>query len=314
MLMILVGLKVALRRLQNKSFDALGKLLRELGLIESSEKAISPSTEMVYLGVKFNTIDMCMYVDDEKVAELKIELSKWLHKTVASKSDLQSILGKLLWVIKTVRFSRVFVSRIIAEVRKLPKQSSKTKLSLEIRKDFLWWDSYLKVFSGVEIIPPTTVCQSVLGDAYPQGGGSWNPVRNEYFSMQFPEYMCSAETPIHIKEFIVVILSVRLWGESWSGQRIIIHCDNDSVCDTCTSQKPHDLSMQKLLREFLYWVCRFNFHPILQKISSKDNHIADFISRNHDHEDITAYFIKNGHLNQKKLIIPSTWFNFVAEW
>ena len=80
----------------SNSFNTLGRLLLELGLIESTSKAISPSTEMVYLGVKFNTVDMCMYVDEEKVIELKCVLHNWSRKTVANKSDLQSILGKLL--------------------------------------------------------------------------------------------------------------------------------------------------------------------------------------------------------------------------
>ena len=69
---------------------------------------------MTYLGVLFDTQDMKMYVDPEKVAELKVELAKWSKKLVAKKCELQSILGKLLWVSRTVRFSRVFVSRIIA--------------------------------------------------------------------------------------------------------------------------------------------------------------------------------------------------------
>ena len=37
----------------------------------------------------------------------------------------------------------------------------------------------MEVFSGVEMIPSINVSQSVLGDAYPQGGGSWNPVCNK---------------------------------------------------------------------------------------------------------------------------------------
>ena len=296
------------------SFETLGNLLAEIGLIESKSKASPPATTMVYLGVKFDTVDLCMYVEDDKVTELRQELKKWSRKTVAKKHELQSILGKLLWVSKTVRFSRVFVSRIIAEVRKLQAQSSKTTLSSEIRKDFLWWETYLEVFSGVEIIPATTVSQSVLGDAYPQGGGSWNPVLNQYFSMRFPEYMCSPDTPIHIKEFIIVLLSIRLWGQYWAGQRIIIFCDNDSVCDTCENQKPNNPEMQKLLREFLYWVCKFNFYPVLQKISSKDNHIADFISRNHNEDDISNYFAQNDLPNQSKVVIPADWYNFVAEW
>ena len=209
-----------------------------------------------------------------------------------------------MWVSKAVRNSRVFVGRIISVLRSLKSQSSKTILSPEIRKDFLWWNEFLETFSGVELIPPITVSQSVYGDAYPQGGGSWNPVLMEYFSMRFPQYMCSADTPIHTKEFIIVLLSIRLWGPKWAGHRVMIFCDNDSVCDACTNQKPKDPSMQKLVREFLYWVCKFNFCPVLNKISSAENNIADYISRNHDENDIALNFELNGYYNQKRLSIP----------
>ena len=157
------------------SFETMGQLLSELQLDESSSKACPPSTSMTYLGVLFNTEDLCMYVDGDKLKELKIELSKWLNKTVAKKQELQSILGKLLWVSRTVRFSRVFVSRIIAEVRKLRYQSEKTTLSRAIRKDFLWWNKYIEIFSGVEMIPSPSVNLSIFGDACVQGGGCWNP-------------------------------------------------------------------------------------------------------------------------------------------
>ena len=105
-----------------------------------------------------------------------------------------------------------------------------------------------------------------------------------------------------------------MWGKDWTGQRILILCDNDSVCDTCTYQKPRDPSLQMLLREFLYWVCSFNFQPVLQKISSSDNHFADFLSRNHDVKDIDDYFNKNGYPSQEKVLVPLNWFNFVADW
>ena len=296
------------------SFETLGQLLLDIGLTESKSKASSPSTIMTYLGVSFNTNDMCMHVDKDKIVELKHELSRWSRKTVAKKCELQSILGKLLWVSKTVRFSRVFVCRIIAELRKLSKQSERTTLSREIRKDFLWWDKFLEIFSGVELIISPNVCLSVLGDAFPQGGGSWNPILSEYFSMRFPDYMCAADTPIHIKEFVVVLLCVRLWGPGWAGQRILIYCDNESVCEVCTNQKPKDLAMQQLLREFLFWVCKFNFCPVLEKIGTKENYIADFLSRNHNVSDINNYFEKNGFPIQKKVLIPIEWFSFQAEW
>ena len=119
---------------------------------------------MTFLGVSFNTVDMCMHVDQDKIVELKSELIKWSRKTVAKKSELQSILGQLNWVSKTVRFSCVFVFWIIAEVR---KQSEKTVLSRDIRKDFVWWQKFMEHFSGVEMIVPTTVCLSVLLEPSP---------------------------------------------------------------------------------------------------------------------------------------------------
>ena len=241
-------------------------------------------------------------------------LKKWINKTRAKKSDLQSILGKLLWVSRTVRFSRVFVSRIIAEIRKLDKQYEKTTLSREIKKDFLWWNTFLEEFSGVEIIPSPTVSLAVYGDACVQGGGGWNPSRSEFFSLRFPNYMSSPDVPIHIKEFIVVILSVRLWAKEWSGQKVVIYCDNDSVCDTCVYQKPKDLKLQKLLREFLFWVCKYNFFPVVTKIGSKDNDTADLLSRVHDIAAINAHFDAIGLSKQSELKIPVDWFNFKAEW
>ena len=296
------------------SYESLGTLLTDIGLIESKSKASPPATTMTYLGVSFNTVDMCIHVDAEKVAELKSELQKWLRKTVAKKCELQSILGKLLWVSRAVRFSRVFVARIIAEVRKIKKQSDKTTLSLDIRKDFLWWDTFLEAFSGVEIIPNPTVCLAVYGDACVAGGGSWNPSVEEYFSLRFPTYMCGPDTAIHKKDFVIVLLCVRLWGASWSGQKVVIYCDNDAVCDTCSYQKPKNEKMQQLLREFLYWVCKFNFFPIVHKIGTKENSTADYISRVYDQNSTDKYFESIGYPNQSKVLIPISWFNFQADW
>ena len=141
------------------------------------------------------------------------------------------------------------MSRIIAETRKLSKQSDKTRLSRDIIKDFMWWDKFIDVFYGVELIPPVGVSLAIYGDACPQSGGSWNQISREYFSMRFPINICTAAIPIHVKEFLVVILSVRLCGPNWTGLRVMIFCANDAVCDAITNQKPKDPTMQQLITE-----------------------------------------------------------------
>ena len=268
------------------AFDTLGKLLSDLGVRESSDKASSPSTKMKFFGVEFDTINMCMKVDEDKRAEVQHLAVHWSKKTVATKQELQSILGKLIWVSKVVRFSRCFVSQIISILKTLKHQKQKTTLTEAVKKDFKWWAKFLNVFNGVELLIPNTVFSSVLGDAYPMGSGSWNEQEKQYYSRKFPHYLCDTKFPIHLKEFWCCIIAARLWGHLWSGKRVAIYCDNEAVVQTITHQKPSDLELQNCLREFLFHVCTFKFQPVLLRISSEDNFVADFLSRNNDPEAI----------------------------
>ena len=83
---------------------------------------------MTYLGIEFDSTKLEMRVNKAKCAELKFDLEKWHRKTVATQTEIQSILGKLLWVARAVKFSCFFVMRIIAESKKLKSQKSKDYL------------------------------------------------------------------------------------------------------------------------------------------------------------------------------------------
>ena len=108
----LAGCEAACHR-ATAAFLALGNLLEELGLKESTEKACAPATSMTYLGVLFNTVDMTMSVPADKLQEVRADLEVWARKTTAVRKDLQSILGKLFWISKVVRHSRAFMGRLL---------------------------------------------------------------------------------------------------------------------------------------------------------------------------------------------------------
>ena len=296
------------------SFNTMGTLLSELGLTEAIDKAVSPCQVLTYLGIEFDTIALEMRINDDKCQELRFELEKWSKKTVATKSDLQSILGKLLWVSRAIKFSRCFVLRIIAELKKLKFQTQKITLSPEIRKDFLWWEKFMMVFNGVHLLVPNIPSVQISGDACPMGYGVWNPDTREYFSSKFPLFLQDPKIPIHIKEFICVIMAVKQWGPQWAGKQVVIFSDNDSVCDVISYSKPKDPGMQMYLREFLFWVCRYNFHPIVSKISTKDNDIADFLSRNYFESDANSFFARENFPTQTKLFLTDSDFTLQADW
>ena len=72
--------------------------------------------------------------------------------------------------------------------------------------------------------------------------------------------------------------------------------------------------MQIYLREFLYWVCVFNFHPVVSKISTHDNYIADFISRNYCEKDANDFFTRENLPLQTKLFLSESDFKLSADW
>ena len=109
-----------------------------------------------------------------------------------------------------MKYSRSFVLRIIAEIKLLSTQKQKVSLSSDIRKDFLWWLTFMSVFNGVELIIPETVSLQIAGDACPAGMGSWNTDNHEYFSCRIPSNF--QHFPIHIKEFLCIIIAVKLWA------------------------------------------------------------------------------------------------------
>ena len=308
------------------SYQALATLFAELGLSESVDKACSPATSMVFLGVHFDSVKMTMSVPQEKLQELRSDLEIWGRKTTAVRRDLQSILGKLFWVSRVVQHSRTFMGRLLQQLRDMKDIPShkKVPLSGESRKDLKWWSLYLRHFNGVTAIINTDDIQQSLdelmhspfhvyaGDATLWGGGGW--YRSEYWSRQFPDFLKPSAIPVHIKEFWVMIASSWVWGDGWTGETVYMFCDNDSVVDCIVHQKPHDPDMLSLLREFLYVVCMKKFVPIARKIDTKSNHLADHISRRHDHDSACKIFTAASKPGMVKVPVTDNHFKLSAPW
>ena len=87
-----------------------------------------------------------------------------------------------------------------------------------------------------------------------------------------------------------------------------------TVCDVITYNKPKDAKMQSLLREFLLLVCLFNFSPVVSKIGTKENNVADFFSRNFSEDDAKGFLDKNGISSMQKIPLTDSMFDLAADW
>ena len=309
-----------------EAFGKLGCLMQDLGLEESTDKAEEPTTNITYLGVQFDSISMTMSVPPDKLTEIKAEICLWLRRTTITKRELQSLLGKLFWVAKVVNHSRVFMGRLLHQLRSISNvpDNKKVKLMDEARKDILWWAKYLERFNGINMLvnenpiplsfeqmldSPYDVC---AGDATPTGGGAWHG--SEYWSQILPHHLQDPQIPIHLKEFWILIVSSKVWGSTWTGRCIVLYCDNDAVVETIQKKKPKDQAMLSLLREFLFVVVTEKFYPVVKKIGTKANDLADFISRRFDHDGAVTKFSQAGLDNMVQVMPKTEHFSLSAKW
>lgn len=308
------------------SANTLANLFSELGLRESEKKYHPPSTSMPFLGVQFNSTELTMSVPPEKLQEVREELSLWLKKTTATKKTIQQLLGRLFWISRCVRFSRPFMGRLLQQLRDMHHlpDHKKSPLSPGCKEDIRWWNRYVRKFNGVELVyndqPMNLSLDQLLdtsalvnvGDAQVWGGGAY--FRDEYWSRSFPDWLKDPSVGIHLKEFYVVLASAWLWGDVWTGHLVYIFSDNDAVIESLDKEKPKDAGMLSLVREFMYIVCTKKFTPIFRKIGTKQNWLADFLSRCHDHQRTEAFFSEKKIKKMKYLPIPDSYFNLNSNW
>ena len=129
-----------------------GLLLQALGLHESSHKACPPSTRVTCLGVLFDTINFTMSVTPDRLLELQTDLlPKWLTTKSATKTKLQSLIGKLAFVSKCVRPGRLFLTRLLDTLCSLRRTHHRVKLSAECHQYFITKISTTFPVNGVRL-------------------------------------------------------------------------------------------------------------------------------------------------------------------
>ena len=80
-------------------------------------------------------------------------------------------------------------------------------------------------------------------------------------------------------EIIHIALAIYLWKERFTNKKIIFHCDNMAVVTILNSKSSKKDRVMFLLRKIVLWTLLFNFQFKALHIFSKDNFIADALSR-----------------------------------
>ena len=262
------------------AFQCLGAILNEIGIRESRSKACPPAFIMVFLGILINTITMTLTIPEDRKVEIGRIIKQWEYKKCATMKELQSLLGKLNFVCSTVRAGRIFISRIINELKSFPNKG-KRRLSSELKQDIMWWKRFMSEFDGTTIMPqiawdrPDSV---IATDATLKGAGGWAPP--EFFATRFPSFLTErSDVAINELELTAFMIAIRKWKGRLRHKNILCYCDNQCTVEILNSGKAKNKYSQSCLREIAYILARNNCQIKVIYLASEENRIPDLLSR-----------------------------------
>ena len=64
----------------------------------------------------------------------------------------------------------------------------------------------------------------------------------------------------------------------------------------------------------MFVVVTKKFYPVVRKVGTKKNYLADFVSRRFDHEAALDMFRKAGMDNMQQVMPKTRYFNLSATW
>lgn len=252
-----------------------------------------------------------MSVTREHLEELQSLLHAWFVKRSATKTELQSLVGKLSFVSKCVQQSRLFLARILTLLRTLKRNSYHTRLTGEFRKDIAWWLRCMRSYNGVSFISSLswTAPDSVFStDACLSGCGGLSTF--QYFHARFPLEVLTAYAQFHLLKALAILVAVCLWGHLWSGSRIQVLCDNAPVVSALSSGKVKDQLLAGILREIWFVAASLEFELRAVHLSGEENRAADLLSRWHLDRVFEERFCRLPSFPElTEVIVPPDFFN-----
>ena len=120
-------------------------LFRHVGLPVNEKKLEPPGTKITCLGILIDIKAGTIAIPEQQMLELKRLCKNWLGRKLVSKRQIQSLIGKLIYLHRCVRPTRLFINRMLPVLRNSPK-TGQFKLPPAFYKDLKWFDRFLDHF------------------------------------------------------------------------------------------------------------------------------------------------------------------------
>ena len=261
------------RQNSDAEFDTLFSLFEFLGVPVNPNKVVRPSRTLTCMGIEVDLDLQQIRIPYSKIVEILDMCQTIAARRVISKKQLQSLLGKLLYVHRCVPPVRVFVNHLLNTLR---NATGRIPVDSEMLKDIAWFQAFLSKFNGKVMFRDAGEAFDVYVDASLTGmGASWN--KNVYAVSR--HISATSWLSITQLEMLNVLIALRIFGHCWQNQKIRFHIDNKAVVYSLTKGRMRDAYLQSVARSI--WLIAASKDIVIEyvHIAGTANVKADVLSR-----------------------------------
>ena len=280
---------VAPAKSANNAFLALTNLITSLGLPINLDKVSAPVTRLTCLGIEIDVETGMLHIPTQKLSQIKSTCEHWMTKNSASKKQLQSLVGHLIYLHKCITPARLFVNRVLTTLRNAPT-SGRINLDEAFYRDITWFCKFMESYNGVskihtqrepEIDLYVDACLLAVG-AYSHG---------KVYNKNIPICYKSVLSIVHY-EMVNVIIAFRTWGHLWKDKWVQVFCDNSAVVHILNTGASRDVFLAACARTLWLLKAKYNIKVTVRFIAGTDNKYADILSRWQHFQNINNHIVK----------------------
>ena len=287
------------RRNAHEEFNLLHSLFEFLGLPMNPHKVQSPTTELTCMGIQINVVDGVAFVPQHKCTEILDACRLYLTKRRITRKQLQSLLGKLLYLHRCVRPARTFVNRLLNKLRQC---RTAIPVCEDMKSDLLWFLQFMERFNGRTIFNHQKERIDVHVDASLTGMGAiWQ--ENVYAASRPMSH--TFLTNITQLEMANVLVALRCFCHLWNSKAITIHVDNKAVVMSLKYGRIKNPILQALSRSIWLIVASYDIDMTVKHIAGSENCDADILSR---------VFEPNSNINSLSKYNNYVWWPINGNW
>ena len=287
----------------------LGETLDSLGLAHKRSKHCPPAQQQICLGILFDTVKMSKAIPDTKLAEINTELQKWARKSTATRHELQSLAGRLLFIAKCSKPARLFINSLLADLRNAP-DTGYTQLSPATLSDIHWFRELMPLYNGISLLhhPPLDPHHQVDLDACLSGFGAKSG--QEFYMEQLPDFLLQLNLSITHLEMLNILVATRLFSTKWSHHTINLGCDNQAAVAVLQSAKARDRLLAACAKQIWLFAAAYDFTlmPFHRPGSEMQQLGIDALSRHHLSPKFRA-IVDNMATTGHRVRVPVSLFN-----